>query len=237
MNKYIILGVIAVVLIVGFAHNKRTATAPTASEIASSTSTSTPLSSTDKEVMHIAWTTFQKYLTALKNHDLAQVKELSYQTSDICKDPKQQTECFKKMDDAYKEVKDLEEDQFTHSMYDAKQIIIYGDWRTVDGDLAYGYARPMIFFTRTSSGSPQILFFMTPEEFVYTLRDKGDDKDKLIAELQPRIRDSDGDTSEDEVETCSYPNAPKECVKTDPYMKDTDKDGWWDSVETWFYTK
>jgi hypothetical protein len=193
------------------------------------------LTKEDTQVLNEAWGVFAEYLTALKAHDLPSVTSLSYQLSDTCKDPKQLKDCYAKMDSVSSVVGVFKQTDFTHIAYDAKQIIIYTDWHTEKTDLAYGYARNIIYFVRKADGTPQVLSMSLPEEIVYTLIAKGDTDATLQKELAPRLVDTDGDTLENEVENCTYPNAPKTCVKTDPTKKDSLGDGWWDSIRPLFY--
>ncbi|MBX4189430.1 hypothetical protein KW785_02440 [Candidatus Parcubacteria bacterium] len=223
MKKIIILAVLLVVLGGLFVY-KQQVQAPTG-----------PIGSDERSVKALAWKTFQEYLSALKRHDVEKVTALSYQVSDACKDSKQRDECFKRMDGVSEAVKDFKEDDFANVAYDDKQIIMYADWHTEETDIAFGEARKMMYFTRTASGTPQMLFLTLPQEIVYTLKGASSTPAALTAELEPRIKDSDGDVLADEVETCSWPGATKTCVKTDPNKKDTNGNGWWDSIETLFF--
>ncbi len=198
---------------------------------------SAPISLNESQVQTLAWNTFAGYVAALKAHDLPALTSLSYQLSETCKDQKQIKDCYAKMDIVYDILKNFKQDEFTHVAYDEKQIIISSDWHVEQSDLAYGKARKVVYLTRKADGSAQLLSVTLPEEIIYTLIAKDDTPATLEKEVTTRIIDTDGDMLVDEVENCTYPNAPKTCVKTDPTKKDTDGNGWWDSIDPLFYTK
>lgn len=183
-----------------------------------------------------AWGVFEQYVTAAKAHDLAAVTSLSYQISATCKDPKQQTNCFKAMDTVASTTKSFKESDFTTVLFDAKQIILLTPWHEEETDIAFGEARSEIYFTRDSKGVPKILFFTQPEEIVFLFKGKNEAKATWVKSLTPRIKDTDEDAQADEVENCLYPGVDKTCIKTDPTKKDTNGNGWWDSTESFFYT-
>jgi hypothetical protein len=200
-----------------------------------SSSPAAPTTIDAPQAQTLAWNTFDSYVAALKSHDLPALSAISYQLSDTCKDPEQKNDCYAKMDSVYAILKDFKPSEFTHVAFDDKQIITSSNWKVEKTDLAYGKARKVIYLTRKPDGTAQLLSVTLPEEIVYTLVDKKDTSATLEKELLPRLQDTDGDMLADEVENCSYPNAPKTCVKTDPNLKDTNGNGWWDSIETWFY--
>lgn len=190
----------------------------------------------EAELKTLAWDTFTSYQNAAKSHDLGTLTSLSYQLSDTCKNKASTTECYQKMDFVASSTQYYKESDFTTMWYDDKQIVLLSDWHEEQTDLVFGDARKDLFFTRDALGNPKVLFFSTPEEVVYTLKKPGETAAKWRSELIPRIKDTDMDGSADEVETCSYPNAPKSCVKTDPTKRDTNGNGWWDTIESYFYT-
>jgi len=181
-----------------------------------------------------AWTTFQNYLSFAKTHDLAGVKSLSYQTSDTCLDPKKIKECEGLMDSAYEYGKDLQEENFTHVWYDAKQIILSTNFQRQDfGTTTVGYNRSIIYFTRDTAGNPKLLSF-NPDDGVIISRQDLDDAE-IDRRIKSMTRDSDEDGVVDDIENCVGYAVEKDCpTKSNPTKKDTDGDGWWDGVEIFF---
>jgi hypothetical protein len=248
MKKQFILTVIAVIVLLGVivvirAHQTADMLPSTAtSTVSVSTTTATVVSNPSflagQALEDEAWGIFQKYLTAAKNHDLPTLTSLSYQISATCKDPKQQATCYGKMDDIYTAGKVLQEKDFTHIVSDNKQLIIYTDWTQARSDILTSVQRSLIYFTRNSVGTPQVLW-ITPSELEYTGNDGPDGKPRTPAQISAQIKlmtaDTDGDTIDDQVETCSDAGVTNTCVKTDPTKKDSDGNGWWDSIQQFFY--
>jgi hypothetical protein len=196
------------------------------------TSTMSTVGIDGSPVAEKAWATFLSYRQAVKNHDLSALMQVVYTVSDACKDPKQFTECKTRMDKAAEETKDFTRSEFKNVWYDNKQIILSTDWHVEQTDVALAEARKVIYFVIDSIGTPKVLFFTQPEELVYSFLDPNTTKEKLITRLQERIIDTDMDGISNEVETCTYQSAdPKTCVKTDPNNKDSNGNGWWDSIE------
>jgi len=133
------------------------------------------------------WTTFQNYLKFAQAHDLAGLRTLSYQISATCNDPAKEKECFDLMDSVYLIGSPFKLSEFTNFMSDGKQIMLYTD----------GPDKVILFFTRDSTGDPQVLGM------------------RFCRELE---------------------NSNESCVMTDPAKRDLDGNGWWDSIESLFYS-
>ncbi len=158
--------------------------------------------------------TVTRYLAAAKAHDLTTIKSLSYQISPECSDPAKVDACYKKMDTLVSAASTTDFSTFTHAVYDAKQIILTTEYVATSTDIVKGRTRSILYFTRTSSGDPQVLAFM-PGLTTFTTRQPKDSDTE--ARLNFITTDTDQDTIDDEVETCTYVGVdPKTCVKTDP---------------------
>ena len=218
-----ILIVLVLVIIFIFSRSKHSAIVP--QEMAKGTATTsaatttpialTPSVPTEQTLKKQTWNIFQNYQTAAKNHDLPTLSSLSYQLSAACKDPAQQTACFQKMDAVYTATKDLQEKDFTHVVYDAKQAILYTDWGIVSNSNITIAARSLIYFARTSSGTLKLLSF-SPSQAEYISHTNTNGK----ALTQTRIDTAVASTTKSDDVSLN---------------KDTDGNGWWDSIQSLFY--
>lgn len=218
-----ILIVLVLVIIFVFSRAKHGAIVP--QEIAQGTATtsaattapialapSVPLEQTLKKQ---TWNIFQNYRTAAKNHDLPTLSGLSYQLSAVCKDPAQQVACFQKMDAVYTATKSLQQTDFDHIVYDSKQVILYTDWQTVYNSDVTIAGRVLVYFARTPNGTLKLLSF-NPSQAEYIAH-----------------RDSSGKTltqSVIDITVASTTAADDIALK-----KDSDGNGWWDSIQSLFY--
>ena len=73
------------------------------------------------------WTIFQNYIEFARTHNLAGIRSLSYQISEICNDPTREAECFALMDSVYNIAITFKESDFKYIMADRRQIIMYTD--------------------------------------------------------------------------------------------------------------
>lgn len=161
-----------------------------------------------------AWDVFKSYLDALERKDVNKIDSLAYKTlklSDYLKQCKKggssQEQCWNFISSFSAPVKKLNETDFVKIAEDEKQIIMCTD--------------PM---RENPSGYFTCLYFVKPSDGSIKL---------LQISFSPTFgKDSDGDMLADERETCTGANQydPK-CVKTNPNLKDSDSDGWWDSIE------
>jgi len=215
MNKQLTSAIILIVLVAGviFFINRKTVTP--APVVVSTATTSPDTSVKQPSLLSESWNTFESYMTAAKNHDLQTVTKLSYKLSAACKDPAQLTACYQKMDTAYTAGKDFTKKDFTQIVSNNKQIIIYTDWNTVYDTNVTIAARSLIYFVRSSSGAPLILSFNPSQaEFISHTNTAG----KPISQAQ-----IDG--------------AVASTTKADDIAltKDNDGNGWWDSIQQYFY--
>lgn len=177
------------------------------------------------------WSTFALYLARAHDHDIEGVKELSFELSDTCKDPKQKTECYKKMDTVYDIGSKLKQEDFTHIVEDAKQGILSTNVRRPDTVNNLIAVKQVIFFTKDAQGNPKVLA-LNPNEMWQVVRNKASTTAELEAKLASLVRDFDEDGASDELENCIFPDniLPVMCKKTNPQKKDSIGDGWWDGI-------
>ncbi|MDB5266244.1 MAG: hypothetical protein JWN89_59 [Parcubacteria group bacterium] len=246
LMKKIIIAVIVLAL-VGFAGysyrtgklNFLTSRATTAAQTPESSFTPTEIPTlaggADKALAHEAWGVFQTYLGFLHKHDISGVKTVTQELSTTCADKAKTAECNKLMDSAYDIGSTFKEADFTHMLFDAKQIILSTSFHTETSDLARALVRQVIYFSRDEKGVPKVLSYTFPNEITYALYDAKDPKVNpagLDARLRFRVNDRDLDGLPDEVEECSFVGVSASCVKTNADKRDTDGDGWWDGVES-----
>ncbi|MDB5194170.1 MAG: hypothetical protein JWN50_184 [Parcubacteria group bacterium] len=241
MQKKIIVIALIILMGAGFiAYRKHASTtAPTLSSASSytqdpGTAVSIMGTAASSSLATESWNVFQAYMNAVKNHDLEALSGSSYKLSDACLDSTQLPTCTSRMDAVYGIIKNFKKSDFTNVVYDDRQIILTTDWHLETSDVAIGEARQAIYFVRTTTGAPKVLYFTQPEEIVYSFKDATMATSTLIDRLKVRITDSDQDALENEVETCTYEGAASStppCVQTDPNKKDTNGNGWWDSID------
>jgi len=219
-----IIGLVAIAIIIIVVRHKTPLTpVVTTNPIATST-TATSTAASIKPVTTIptapslkdqAWNVFENYLTAAKNHNLAALSSLSYQISSTCKDSSQQAACFQRMDSVYTAAKDFKEADFTHIISDSKQIILYTDWNQVYNTSVTIVARSLIYFTRTPLGTPQVLSLnLSQAEYISHTDSNG----KTLTQAQIDAAVTASTTADDLA-----------------LQKDTDHNGWWDSIQQYFY--
>jgi hypothetical protein len=123
-----------------------------------------------------AFAVFSQYLEFARTHNLEGLSSLSYQLSAACKDPAQETECFRLMDSVYFFASDLRREDFKHVKADGKQAILYTD----------GPAVKLLYFTRDDSGNFKVLGLRFCEE-------RSETSEPTCIELNADTRDSDND--------------------------------------------
>ncbi|MFH1473182.1 MAG: hypothetical protein ABIF06_02115 [bacterium] len=183
-----------------------------------------------------AWNIFQGYLRGAHEHDLPGIRVLSHQISDTCNDPAQEETCYYLMDSVYTLGSSFEKNVFTHIWSDEKQIILATDYKQVDDEQAEvrGLTRAMLYFTLDKNGNPKVLSFNNISGVF--LRKTELDDEVINTRLQEMVADTDEDGLSDEAELCLSTNfSSRECVKSDPEIRDTNGDGWWDGIEIFFY--
>jgi hypothetical protein len=249
MKKNIYIGLIIFVLLavgvyVSRNSSRKTQTmsviAPTSTEqIATTGETSTVkggVQSTQPDaLLDRAWDVFTQYAMYAGKHDIEGVKKLSYKLSSICADPKQVEACYMRMDTVADVKTILQKKDFTNIWSDDKQIILFSNpviTHTAEGD---SYKNGFIFFTRDAQGDPKMLAIVPSRQWVATR--EATTTDAQVAEtLKNMVKDTDQDGITDMGELCLEGVTEKQgCIKTDPYRRDTNTNGYWDGVEQYFY--
>lgn len=179
-----------------------------------------------------SWNVFQEYLAAAKAHDKDKLREHSYKLSSACEDPLQEQECLSRMDTIYFFGSALSERYFRIIQFDDRQIVLTGDYQFVDMDQSRGYLRTVLLFTRDKAGTPKLVGFKNADGPDLEKSGQGIDVLEIDKKLRELTVDSDKDGMTDAAEQCVTrdPNLPS-CLETNPNNRDTDGDGWWDSLE------
>lgn len=233
-NQIKIALVVIALAIIGFFVFRHNSAAPGSMATSTPDMTSTTTVPVTGDLKQQAWAVMQNYLVAAKAHDLKALTAVSYQVSDVCKDPKQQIECFKRMDSAYAMGTQFKQADLKNIISDKKQIILTSDYQLQEEAAGASYSRYIAYFTRDANGTPQVLYFY--RAITNNLKTATSTPATVLSKLKKMIYDTDGDTIDDEVENCTYDNVDTaNCVKTNPLKRDTDNDGWWDSTEALFY--
>lgn len=137
------------------------------------------------------------------------------------------------MDSAYDFGSNLTRENLTITYSDKNQIILVSEYERMEDDTLIGYMREIIYFTRDKKGQPKLLSFNHLDgSLVY--KSKGVTTEEIEERLKVMLTDSDQDTLPDEVEACTDPNKYNACTNTDPNKKDSNGNGWWDSIERFF---
>lgn len=210
---------------------------PVLKETATSTATSTKKAAPAPTIKDIAWRTFEKYLEAVKAHDIEKVKALSHQQSEQCANPDRKEECFKMMDTVYNIGRLIKKEELVNVWSDKKQIILSSNYRPFRDEKVEGMDRSVIYFTIVG-GEYKILNY-NPAEGYYVPHDgKLSSDQQLQSEIKASVIDTDKDGVTDYEENCAgqFSGNPF-CKKTDPQDRDSDNDLWWDGIEYFFYKK
>jgi hypothetical protein len=187
-----------------------------------------PLSNNSRDM---AWAVFQKYLSYNKDHNLDGVKSIVYKVNSICADKVATDECKNRMDLAYSYGSALKKEDFVNVWSDSKQTILATDFKIQEDDNTIGRNRSIIFFIKDSSNKLVMLSFSPFQGAV--LPKASNTREDLINKLTVLTEDKDQDGIADYNEQClsSITPASTTCVKTDPQLRDTNGNGWWDGVE------
>jgi len=194
--------------------------------------TAEKLSATDLKTIQELKDVWDKYLTAAKAHDVDTTTSLSFQVSDSCQHlDKTQKECFALMDTLVSAFSDIKISDFRTAWYDSKQAILFSKQKpaTLDGNI--GFYQPRIYFGMKDGKYKVLSVFPNWGRFA----NKNIVKAANVQEfLQKGTLDSDKDGLTDMEENCDNgggPDSIKNCKKTDPFVRDENKNGWWDGIE------
>lgn len=178
----------------------------------------TPITATHQEL----WSIIERMKTALSGHDLETVKRLGYKPFPPCTDT---ATCNQLMDFLSAQIKDLRLVDYANQWINDRQAVF-----TTAVKIAPG-TQPNY---QTASYS-KIFFIKDPVSRIWKLlqvasSDSFSDTNK--AEVEKAMADSDQDGITDRREACLGASAyDSRCQKTDPTKRDTNGNGWWDSIE------
>jgi hypothetical protein len=184
-----------------------------------------PLSNDPKDV---AWALFQKYLAYNKDHNLDGVKSVVYKVNPVCAAAVASDECKNRMDSAYSYGSAFRKADFTNVWSDGKQTILATDFKIGEDSQFISRTRSIIFFIGDKSNLKLLSF--SPDKGA-VLEKASSTRAELINKLTVLTEDKDQDGVADYNEQCLSVPAGQTCVKTDPTLRDTNGNGWWDGVE------
>lgn len=186
---------------------------------------SLPWSTDPKDV---AWEVFQKYLEYNKSQNLEGVKSTVYKISPVCEDPKTSIDCTARMGAAYKYGSKLNKDDFVNIWSDENQTILASNFKINEDDASIGRNRSIIFFVK-DNGVLKMLSF-SPIKGA-TVQKGNASREELIDRITGYTEDKDNDGTADYDEECLSVKEGQTCVKTNPTLRDTDGNGFWDGVQ------
>lgn len=187
-----------------------------------------PLSNNPKDV---AWALFQKYLRYNKNQDLEGVRSVVHRVAAVCEDLKTTVDCKARMALAYQYGSTLKKEDFKNVWDDKKQTILSTDFTTREDDSIISRSRGIIFFIKTETGLEMLSF--SPSKGVVASKGAAS-QEELNYRIVNYTKDEDQDGLADYDEECLAVKEGETCQKTNPKIRDTDDDGWWDGVEVLF---
>jgi len=168
-----------------------------------------------------AWEVFQESLAALRARDLNKVNGLVYKPFDMndCTDwGFSEEECWNLFESFYSPWEELEESNFVNLEEDQNQILMSTNL-TPESDQS-GFFQSRIYFVKDPQKGILLLGLFTSAWHF-----------DLETALEA-ARDTDQDGLTDQAETCTGASQyDPDCVETNPSLKDSDNDGWWDSLE------
>ena len=143
-------------------------------------------------------------------------------------------ECKNRMDSAYSYGSALKKADFVNVWSDSKQTILSTNFKIEEDADVIGRNRAIIFFigeqsTTTGKTNLKLLSF-SPFRGVVLDKDSST-REELLSKLTLYTQDKDEDGIADYDEQCIGAAASSTCVKTDPTLRDTNGNGWWDGVE------
>ncbi len=183
------------------------------------------------EVRAAAWATFDAYRNVLEVGDVSLLEPLSYRLSPTCSNEEMVEECKLRMQAVYDLVKDFNRDQFSEVWYDEKQILLFTPPQRNETEEVVSYERSYIYFTRDLNGNPRILAIDPKQVWSFTRAEKEMSDEDIEREIEVITIDIDQDGIPDIYEVCAEGADPTLCMPTDPEVRDTNGDGWWDGFQ------
>jgi hypothetical protein len=191
--------------------------------VASETPTETGSPAPGAELQAQVWQTFQTYLGFLKAHDVDSANALMWPSVRMdmpaCIAQLSEKTCWGLVDALYGSASTLKGEDFANVWADDKQIILSSDPAFTPQAGEVDASRSYLYFVFDPQG--RILFLqLANKSWNATTED----------EVRQMMLDSDQDGLTDSDETCLHQPGDM-CTKTDPGKRDTDGDGYWDSIE------
>ncbi|HEY4515791.1 MAG TPA: hypothetical protein VJH67_01235 [Candidatus Paceibacterota bacterium] len=184
-----------------------------------------------------AWNVFQDYLTASREHDLERMKTLAHHLSSVCEDSPESDDCKTRMDTVALIGGEFNKSNFKNVWSDEKQLVLVTNWDEQDTEDTIIRMRQIIYFLK-SEGEIKLVAFK-PWQGTFMVKDK--ENPRPVEELQSMIKtytdDLDFDGMDDYLEECLSDSQEETCIKTDPKLRDSDGDGFWDGVQAQFEAK
>lgn len=178
------------------------------------------------------WNTVLDYKEAAKKHDLDTISALAYKVSQTCTEAKvdssKEANCFAKLDSAFEILDSLSKEQFSKVLSDNKQAILISDVRITENEVQKVATQTYFYFILDNSGSPKVLGIDTDRS--HRVQKQGKTSEQIDLELKEKMKDTDADGLEDILENCTSVST-MQCKKTNPNSKDTDQNGYWDSID------
>ncbi|MEK7117104.1 MAG: hypothetical protein AAB837_02985 [Patescibacteria group bacterium] len=186
-----------------------------------------PLSNAPKDV---AWAVFSKYLAYNKVKNIEGVRSVVYKIASVCEDPKTRIDCEARMGLAYQYGVALKKEDFVNIWSDEKQIILATDFKIKEDDVSISRARAIIFFVRDENKNLEMLSF-SPFKGAVASKDTTALRQEIDDRLIIYTQDKDQDGMADYNEECLGAVEKETCMQTNPKLRNTNDDGWWDGVE------
>lgn len=200
--------------------------------VSTSTQSSSGTGNATVSVKESAWKVLEQYLAYAKDQNVNGIKSLSYQISPECNtDPKGKA-CLDKISTVYFFGQELKKADFKYVWSDSKQIILTTDFKFEENDQMISKTRGMIYFV-IQNDKIKLLSFNPSKGAVIVKGEAG--KQELEDRLTRYTEDKDEDGKEDYLEECLSTSQEEGCKKTDPKIRDTNVNGFWDGIEALFY--
>ncbi len=177
-----------------------------------------------------AWNVFQEFSAALKAHNLDKANSLVYKPFDMnecTREGLSEDECWNFIESVHALVMDQEikQSNFVNIEEDKNQIIMSTDWASKEDSDEKSYSKNYIYFVKNPQKNILVLTVSKLTKYF--------DPKTTTGTIIEAIKDTDKDNLLDQDETCTGATqySTTDCTRTNPNLKDTDGDGWWDSIE------
>jgi hypothetical protein len=174
------------------------------------------------------WAVIQKLMGYWSTHDSAGVNSVSFRQV-VCTGTKS-AGCNTSFDALNREFSAYTQGSFSTEWSDDKQIILSTAPLAVNDTTSKGYRKTYLYFIIEGSGNIKFIGRIVRDWTMLTGNTSLSDS-AMEASLQERLKDTDMDGLADKLETCTDPQKDKVCVRTDPYKRDSNDNGYWDGTE------